>query len=501
MRSKHGLGVGALLAFALVGAAEATPSGERLKTLAAGWGIPFGVAVTRNGINAGGAYTQTLNEEFNLITPENEMKMSWLRPSSETTWQWTDADLIADYAVTHGHDLHGHVLAWHKVPGWVNDVEIEEPERLEALLQNHVETVVARYASNPRLKLWDVVNEAYNMAGQLRVNDTVVWGQSEAGSVWGRHVDDYIAKAFTWARGQDADAVLLYNDFGIEEINAKSDAVYAMAQELLSRNVPIGGIGFQCHFRMDASGDIGLDVQSFQDNLRRFNRLGLKVYITELDVRDPHGNPTAQAANYKKVIDAALFDSALGAIQTWGFTNAHVGWSPPEDALYFDTSYVARPAYYAMQSRLAYGAFGSSRYKLTAAHSGKVLHTRDDGSNGDAIAQFTFNSGWASQRWQLLYVPGTKYHLLKSQHGGRFAKIVNGSTADDAPLEVYDNIGTASQRWFIEYTGGGRYALKNANSGKVASVRNASLTDTAVVSQMPYIGSAAQQWTITWLED
>jgi len=501
MRAKVVWGVAVLLAFAVADSAEATPSGERLKTLAAGWGIPFGTAVNKNGILAGGLYTQTLDAEFNLITPENEMKMTWLRPSSETSWQWANADLIANYAVNHGHDLHGHVLVWHKVPNWVNAIEASNPGRLESVLKTHVETVVSRYASNPRLKIWDVVNEAFNAAGQLRVNDTVVWGIQEPGSVWGRNVPDYIAKAFTWARAKDPDAILLYNDYGIEEINAKSNAVYAMAQDLLSRNIPIDGIGFQCHFRMDANGSINLDLQSFKDNLRRFNRLGLKVYITELDVRDPYGNPTAQAAHYKSIIDAALFDSALGAIQTWGFTNAYVGWNPPEDALYFDTNYNPRPAYYAMQARLAYGAFGASKYKLTAAHSGKVLHTRDDGSNGDEIAQFTWNSGWASQKWQILYIPGTKYYLLKCQHGGRYAKVKDGSLADDAPLEVFDNIGAASQRWFIEYVGNGRYALKNANSGKVATVRDASQADAAIVSQMPYVGSSAQQWTITWLSD
>jgi len=36
----------------------------------------------------------------------------------------------------------------------------------------------------------------------------------------------------------------LYNDYSAETVNAKSDAIYAMALDFKNRNVPLDGIGF-----------------------------------------------------------------------------------------------------------------------------------------------------------------------------------------------------------------------------------------------------------------
>ena len=82
-----------------------------------------------------------------------------------------------------------------------------------------------------RIVEWDVVNEAIDDEGQLRY------------TFWLRNLGpSYIADAFRWAHQADPKAILFYNDYNIEGINAKSDAVYALVRQLKRRGVPIEGV-------------------------------------------------------------------------------------------------------------------------------------------------------------------------------------------------------------------------------------------------------------------
>jgi len=45
-----------------------------------------------------------------------------------------------------------------------------------------------------------------------------------------------------------SDALLFYNDYNIEDLGPKSNAVFNMIKSMKERGVPIDGVGFQCHF-------------------------------------------------------------------------------------------------------------------------------------------------------------------------------------------------------------------------------------------------------------
>src|SRR6185503_14393185 len=92
----------------------------------------------------------------------------------------------------------------------------------------------------------------------------------------------YIEQAFRRARAADPNAVLVYNDFNIEPMNAKSDAVFRMVSDFRARGVPIDGVGLQMHL---TNG--GISASSLRANMQRFANLGVNIYITELDVRLP----------------------------------------------------------------------------------------------------------------------------------------------------------------------------------------------------------------------
>lgn len=80
-----------------------------------------------------------------------------------------------------------------------------------------------------------------------------------------------------------------YNIAGEDGSNAKSDAVYAWLQQMLDQGVPIDGVGDQGH----RDTQFGFPTQ-MQQNFERNASLGLKVAITEADVRTFVTNATQQ---------------------------------------------------------------------------------------------------------------------------------------------------------------------------------------------------------------
>ena len=88
-----------------------------------------------------------------------------------------------------------------------------------------------------RVHAWDVVNEAVADNG-ASLRDTLF--RQRLG-------DEYVTDAFRLARAASAQALLFYNDYGGEGLSAKADRIYALLQNLLSKGVPIDGVGLQMH--------------------------------------------------------------------------------------------------------------------------------------------------------------------------------------------------------------------------------------------------------------
>jgi endo-1,4-beta-xylanase len=194
---------------------------------------------------------------------------------------------------------------------------------------------------------WDVVNEAFNDDGTLR---STIW-HNAPGIGYAGQGTAYIEQAFGWAHTADPAAKLFYNDYDAETINAKSDAIYAMARDFTSRGVPLDGIGFQMHIKL--SFNDAKTLNSFAGNLKRFSDLGMEIHITELDVALDSADSAslaAQGALYGKVTQICLQTPTCRVLQTWGFTDKY-SWIPSYSkgnqgwALPFDADYKKKPAY------------------------------------------------------------------------------------------------------------------------------------------------------------
>lgn len=286
-------------------------------------------------------YQEIAAREFNFLTPENQLKWSSVHPG-RTRYSFDSADRHIAFAQEHGMKLHGHTLVWHSQnPTWLTQ-RTWTAEELTELMYDHIDTVVGRYRG--QIAVWDVVNEAFDEDGSLRK------------TIWSNNLSKaYIEMAFQRTRAADPDAILLYNDYNIETLNPKSNAVYAMAKDFKERGIPIDGIGFQMHIT-----NAGLNMESFAANMQRFADLGLSIYITEMDVRmrmPPRETSfEKQAQVYAEILDACLRQPACRGLQVWGLTDA-VSWVPgffegEGAALLYDEAYQPKPAYFALLERL-----------------------------------------------------------------------------------------------------------------------------------------------------
>jgi endo-1,4-beta-xylanase len=210
-------------------------------------------------------------EQFNCLTPVNEMKPDALQ-KVKGKFTFERADKIVAFAEAHGMTMIGHTLGWHQqAPAWLFMDEDKKPLSREAALENlrnHIHTVVTHYKG--RVKGWDVVNEGLDDAGPY-LRDT------PARKAIG---DDYIIKAFQFAREADPDAELYYNDYNIEA-NYKRPKALRLLKELKDAGVKVDGVGIQGHWLIDNG-----NIKEIDEGIRAFADLGLKVMITELDV-DP----------------------------------------------------------------------------------------------------------------------------------------------------------------------------------------------------------------------
>jgi endo-1,4-beta-xylanase len=297
---------------------------------AAAGGRTFAAAVTARNLSDT-QYVGILDADFTGVTPENEMKWD-ATEAAPGAFTFADADAIVAHARQRAMPVRGHTLVWHsQLPAYVS--AITDAAGLQAAVDRHITEVAGHFEG--QVKYWDVVNEAFLDTGARR--DSVF--QNVLG-------DGYIEDAFRLAHQVDPAAKLCYNDFSIEGVNAKSDAVFAMVRDFVARDVPIGCVGFQSHLQL---GRIPADLRT---NLERFAGLGVEVHLSELDIRmnlpADDAKLAQQGKDYAEVVGACLAVTKCTSITVWQVSDRE-SWVPgvfsgEGAALLYDENRAEKPA-------------------------------------------------------------------------------------------------------------------------------------------------------------
>lgn len=223
-----------------------------------------------------------IKKDFNSITAENDMKPQPTEPAYGQ-FNWENADKIANFCRSNGIKLRGHCLMWHAQIGeWMYRDEKGDLVSKEKLFQNmkhHITAIVERYKDV--IYAWDVVNEAISDGG---------WQGGRRGM--GEHPspyrnsplyqiagDEFIKKAFIYAREADPNVLLFYNDYNAAD-PGKRDRIYNMVKSMKEEGVPIDGIGMQGHYNV-----YGPSMEDVDTALTKYSTIVKHIHITELDIR------------------------------------------------------------------------------------------------------------------------------------------------------------------------------------------------------------------------
>jgi endo-1,4-beta-xylanase len=294
------------------------------------------------------SYAQALGREFDYIVPENDLKFAETEPAAHV-FNFCPGDQMVNYAQGNGMKMRGHNLVWWTdLPDWLTNGNYTSAQA-SAILLEHINSVVGHFKG--KLTDWDVVNEA--------ISDSPPYGLKP--SYWLTQLgDNYVDMAFQWAHAADPNAKLFYNDYGGEGLGGKSDGIYNYVQGMLSRGIPVNGVGLQMHVTLD-----GAPSQSdISANMARLGALGLEVHVSEMDVQlavDANGNASAadlasQAVIYQYVMAACLANLNCTGFLTWGITDLY-SWIPAAfpgfgAALLLDQQYNPKPAYNSVSTTL-----------------------------------------------------------------------------------------------------------------------------------------------------
>ncbi len=351
--------------------------------------FPIGAAINRSHATGQSDGRRTLDQigqevaliqtHFNQITAENDMKWVNIHPRQGADgYDFGQADAFVSFGEKHGLERVGHTLVWHnQTPDWVFAGKIPPPEaenvpaanspgnmrpiyagprasREELLktMRDHIHAVVGRYKG--KVKTWDVVNEAIADGPPEKYLRDSLWLQIIG--------PDYIAKAFEFAHEADPDAILRYNDYGLEN-PVKAQKLVKLVQELQAQKVPIHVIGTQAHLNVsDAT------FESMDRSLTELRVLGLPIHITELDINsaksgqnrtDAEVSANASATQGGLVSEAEqqlsrAYESVFRAIMKhrdsvkmvtfWGVNDA-VSWRRDGRPLLFDGDNKPKPAF------------------------------------------------------------------------------------------------------------------------------------------------------------
>ena len=220
-----------------------------------------------------------IKHNYNSMTAENDMKPGSLQPR-EGQFNWANADRIANFCRENGIKLRGHCLCWHsQFADWMFTDKDGKPASKELFyerLRTHIHAVVNRYKDI--VYAWDVVNEAIvdGPALDREGNKRNPYRQSRHYKLCG---EEFIAKAFEFAREADPKALLFYNDYNAAD-PAKRDRIYEMVKEMKAAGVPIDGIGMQGHYNI-----YGPSMKDVEDAIVKYSSIVDQIHFTELDIR------------------------------------------------------------------------------------------------------------------------------------------------------------------------------------------------------------------------
>lgn len=211
------------------------------------------------------SHADLITTHFNCLTCENEMKYSSVAIDPDQ-YVFNNANQIVEFAKKNNMPVRGHTFVWHnQTPAWV--FTGADRQQLLQRIKSHISTIGGRYKD--QIFCWDVVNEAIEDRGSQVLRD----------SKWREILgDSYMDEIFHIAREVLPEAQLFYNDYN-ETNPEKQGKIFKVLKGMKERDVPVDGIGMQCHNNIFTPS-----ADELKKTIEKFAQLSLRIHITEMDV-------------------------------------------------------------------------------------------------------------------------------------------------------------------------------------------------------------------------
>jgi len=357
--------------------------------------------------NASGINTASLTRHYNVLTPENNMKPSYIATSRNSstgviTYNFTTADRMVAAALASNIKVVGHTLLWHQQnAAWMstgsggqltaahtgNNQNVDPTIKAAnlAIMKKYITEVVTHFKG--KIYSWDVLNEVFP-DGPSGNWESAMRGTGAEPNPWYLAIgSDFVYEAYHAARLADPNAILYYNDYNLDTVS-KSTMVTNMVKAVndkyaLEANKPAGdpagrllieGIGMQSHH------NLGVTKASIKTTLDRFknNLPGIKISVSELDIlayqsysdftsatgtgtnKDLNFTGTvqdiaAQATKYSEYMELFLeYSNIIERVSLWGVLDKD-SWRSGGVPLLFDRNGNAKASYYSFVGALPGG--------------------------------------------------------------------------------------------------------------------------------------------------
>ena len=313
-----------------------------------------------------GAIDNILKTEYNALVTGNKLKMANIlreRPDDPFNIKISDLntyniDRFVDYANKHNMKKRGHVMVWYKqIPNWLEQESVNwSSQQIYSFTESYIRAL-SKYTVG-KIDEWDVLNEAIVFNG-YRTNTWYEKVNSEENDNGEIGYLTFFSKLFKWAREENADVKLFYNDYGIEEFGTpKNNLMRIMVKDLKTQlNTPIDGVGLQSHFKLENMNS------SFMENLGNtiddLGNSGFIANLTELDIRICDGISQGiqeQKDAYKQIVLTAFSKPNCNTILIWGSSDID-SWIPSHfsncgQATPHDENFEKKPAYFGIKEAL-----------------------------------------------------------------------------------------------------------------------------------------------------
>lgn len=149
------------------------------------------------------------------------------------------------------------------------------------------------------------------------------------------------------------------------------------------------------------------------------------------------------------------------------------------------------------------GGISNGVYKISAAHSGKVIDVSGISSDDEALVhQWQYVNG-TNQQWRA-EIQGDGTYRFTAQHSGKVLDAKYGGTTNGTPVWQYTWNGSCAQRWKIEDVAAsinGAKVIRSACSDKVLDVSGVSVNNGAPLQLYAFGGGANQVFVFERLSD